>query len=293
MKAGQPAAAVRLQFHLPPEDLRPFVTTIYQIVIETPAHAPIDDLLHPEWGNIRLLDGGVAEGSVGGGPLVQTPPAMLVGPTSRATRFRATSGTIWGVGLLPLGWSRLTGTAASDYADRVADLVADPALTTLAPFAQIRHRIPRDALAMRDLLIAASRAALGPPSGREGEISRIEAALVDPALHTVGDLARITGTTLRTLERLCLSAFGFSPQLLIRRQRFLRSLGQYMLDPSLRWIDTLDGHYHDQAHFVRDFKRFMGMSPSAYAQLPHPMLSAATHARKAAAGEPMQVLHRP
>ena len=34
------------------------------------------------------------------------------------------------------------------------------------------------------------------------------------------------------------------------------------------------GHFgcvNDQAHFVRDFKRFMGMSPSRYAALDHPV----------------------
>ena len=94
-------------------------------------------------------------------------------------------------------------------------------------------------------------------------------------------------------DRFCGRVFGFSPQLLLRRQRFIRSLAKFMLDPSLKWIDTLDTHYHDQAHFVRDFKRFMTMSPSEYARLPHPILAAAAHARMAVAGEAMQVLHSP
>ena len=44
---------------------------------------------------------------------------------------------------------------------------------------------------------------------------------------------------------------------------------------------------------IRDFKRFMLMSPSEYARLPHPILAAAAHARMAVAGEAMQVLHSP
>ena len=52
-------------------------------------------------------------------------------------------------------------------------------------------------------------------------------------------------------------------------------------------------YYHDQAHFVRDFKRFMLMSPSEYASRPHPVLAAAAHARLAVAGQAMQVLHEP
>jgi AraC-like DNA-binding protein len=66
-----------------------------------------------------------------------------------------------------------------------------------------------------------------------------------------------------------------------------------MLDPTMAWIDTLDHHYHDQAQFTRDFQRFMGMSPRAYAARPKPILGAAARARAAAAGEAVQGLHRP
>ena len=66
-----------------------------------------------------------------------------------------------------------------------------------------------------------------------------------------------------------------------------------MLDPSLKWLSTLDYQYHDQAHFVRDFRRFMGMSPSAYAKLDKPLLIAAARARMEIAGEAVQGLHEP
>ena len=117
-------------------------------------------------------------------------------------------------------------------------------------------------------------------------------ALADPRFGTVAELAEELGMSTRTMERFSSRVFGFAPQLLLRRQRFMRSLAKFMLDPSLRWIDTLDSHYHDQAHFVRDFKRFMTMSPSAYAKRPHPVLIAAAHARMAVAGQASQVLHR-
>jgi methylphosphotriester-DNA--protein-cysteine methyltransferase len=55
----------------------------------------------------------------------------------------------------------------------------------------------------------------------------------------------------------------------------------------------MDDHYHDQAHFVHDFRRFMGMSPSAYAKLDKPILVAAARARMAIAGQAVQALHDP
>ena len=106
-------------------------------------------------------------------------------------------------------------------------------------------------------------------------------------------MAERLGISSRSLERLSLKAFGFSPKLLLRRQRFLRSLAQFTLDPSLTWIRTLDFHYVDQVHFVRDFRRFMGMSPRSYGALDHPLMRAAVHGRTAAAGAAVQALHRP
>ena len=129
-------------------------------------------------------------------------------------------------------------------------------------------------------------------SGSEG-ISAVHAGLVDPAVTTVAELADRAEMGVRSLERLCARAFGFTPKLLLRRQRFLRSLAHFMLDPSLKWLTAMDYQYHDQAHFVRDFRRFMGMTPTAYGKLEHPLLSAAARARAEAAGEAMQVLHRP
>ena len=131
------------------------------------------------------------------------------------------------------------------------------------------------------------------PSDEEARIRAAHAALINDDTTSVADLAGQLGMSARSLERLSLRAFGFSPKLLLRRQRFLRSLAQFMLDPSLKWIRTLDYQYVDQAHFVRDFQRFMGMSPSRYGALEHPVLRAAAQARTAAAGQAVQALHRP
>lgn len=71
---------------------------------------------------------------------------------------------------------------------------------------------------------------------------------------------------------------------MLRRQRFVRSLAQFMLDPSLSWIDALDGQYHDQAQFVRGFRNFMGLSPSEYAKMPHPIVQPIMRQRMADQG---------
>ena len=98
-------------------------------------------------------------------------------------------------------------------------------------------------------------------------------ALRDPEVGSVAELVKSVDLELRSLERLCSRYFGFPPKMLLRRQRFLRSLARFMLDDGSSWSSAIDRHYHDQAQFVRDFRAFMGMTPSEYAERPHPIIA--------------------
>ena len=73
----------------------------------------------------------------------------------------------------------------------------------------------------------------------------------------------------------------------------MRSVAQFILDPSRKWIGALDGHYHDQAQFVRDFHAFMGMSPREYASRPRPILETFVRERMRIAGSAVQTTDRP
>lgn len=286
--------AITIRFALPSVELRPYVTTYYRTeVVASPSEPWLEDYLHPEWANLRFMDSGLAHSAIGDGELVETPCFTATGPTSMATRFRISSGRSWGIGLLPLGWACLVDADASRHADKVADGALDKAFAHFRPLEKALRESGGD-FAEELALIEdhMGRLALEPCANADA-ITRVNEALVDPEISTVAALAERVGMNVRSLERLSKRAFGFTPKLLLRRQRFLRSLAQFMLDPSLKWLSTLDYHYHDQAHFVRDFKRFMGMSPSAYAKLDKPLLVAAARARMAIAGEAVQGLARP
>ena len=287
--------SVQLRFALPAEPLRRFVTTYYRTeVVCSPRSPAIEDWLHPEWANLRFLGQGQAQAAVGTGALGPGPAFAVTGPTSRATRFRLASGHSWGIGLLPLGWARLFAAGASDYADRFVDGAADPVFAGLVPLAEALAASPGDHAAELSLIEAhMARLLAGPAHPAEAAILALHAALVDPETRTVGDITARVGMNVRSLERLSCRAFGFPPKLLLRRQRFLRSLAKFMIDPSRKWLGTLDCTYHDQSHFVRDFRRFMGMSPSEYARTPKPLLAAAARARMAAVGQAVEGLHAP
>jgi hypothetical protein len=73
----------------------------------------------------------------------------------------------------------------------------------------------------------------------------------------------------------------------------MRSLSQFMLDPSLKWIGAIDDNYHDQAQFVRDCRQFMGMTPTQYAALSKPLIGAVMRERERMAGSAVQTLDGP
>lgn len=272
--------------------LRPYLSTIYLSEVAVADGARVEDHLHPEWANLRFVDGDPPLAAIGGGPAAGTPRFIATGPTSRATYFAAGNMRTWGIGVLPMGWAKFIPLPADELADRICDGSAHPAFARFAPLGE-RLRQTRDVDAAAALIDAYFCALLPGAPPDDPAILAAHAALVDDDLSSVAELSAKLGQSERSIERLSHRAFGFSPKLLLRRQRFLRSLARFMLDPSMAWIDTMDHHYYDQAQFTRDFQRFMGMSPRDYAARPKPILGAAALARAAAAGAAVQGLHKP
>jgi AraC-like DNA-binding protein len=73
--------------------------------------------------------------------------------------------------------------------------------------------------------------------------------------------------TTRTLQRLFATYVGVSPKWVIQRYRLHEAAEQLAADPSINQASlAAELGYSDQAHFVRDFKRIVGMTPAAYAK---------------------------
>ena len=272
--------------------LRPYLSTIYLTDVALSDGDRIEDYLHPEWANLRFVDGDPPLAAIGGDPVLEAPRFIATGPTSKATFFAVGNMRTWGIGILPMGWAKFIPLPAEDLADRSTDGFTHPAFASFASLLEtLRQANDVDAAAA---LIDGHFCALlanAPPD--DPAVLAAHRALVDDDLSSVADLSAKLSLSERTIERLSRRAFGFSPKLLLRRQRFLRSLARFMLDPSMAWIDTMDHHYYDQAQFTRDFQRFMGMSPREYAARPKPILGAAAVARATAAGAAVQGLHKP
>ncbi|WP_343805055.1 helix-turn-helix domain-containing protein [Alteraurantiacibacter aestuarii] len=262
-----------MQFFRLSEELQPYFTALYSFTITCADDVLIEDRLHPEWATMRFTESGVEPvASVCPDEVQPTWPFVASGPTSRAIKFGLRESRIWGLGLQPVGWAKYVPVPAADLADRIVDARTSAAFEVFAPILEVVRTASPDsddtARRINNHLLEQDHR----PVPGQDKILACQHALRDPEIADVTMLADRLETGRRTLERMCSRYFGFPPKLLLRRQRFLRSLARYMLEPKGNWSNALDGQYFDQAHFVRDFRSFMGMTPSEYADTPHPIL---------------------
>lgn len=284
---------VDLRFHLPAPGLRSLVTSYYIVEHLDPAAGPIVDLLHPEWANVRFVLRGRwtttthdAEIDPDADPSMR---ALLYGPTSRTAKISGDSGMVMGAGLTPLGWARLIDKPAAAMADRIEPLETVFGADAGHLLADLKAAADDGAIVtVLDAFFAAHVDLHDEPSPI---VERMHALLIEDDLASVSQFAATLGVSERQLERLCDRYFGFPPKLLLRRQRFLRTLAVMQVNLDRRWADMLDPQYYDQSHFVRDFRRFMGLSPTQYFALPRQMLDKAAIARNALLGRSLQCLH--
>jgi AraC-like DNA-binding protein len=178
---------------------------------------------------------------------------------------------IAGAHLRPHGAYDLLRVPQHRYKDRVVDVkTIDPALARA-----LTERVARlsdgramiDALA--DVLVERSERQDAPSAAT----SAVAIVLTLKGMISVADLARATNVSPRQLERLFHERVGLSPKLFVRIVRFQEVLratrsGADRPSSSLRasgWAAmALEHGFYDQAHFIKDFKTFVGCTPGEW-----------------------------
>ncbi|MBI3218731.1 MAG: helix-turn-helix transcriptional regulator [Bacteroidetes bacterium] len=82
--------------------------------------------------------------------------------------------------------------------------------------------------------------------------------------HTMGDIAFQHGITPRYLHKLINQYTGLSPKSLNKISRFQQSLKLITQNTQPLTSIAYDCGYFDQSHFIRDFKSFTSVTPTAY-----------------------------
>ncbi len=271
--------AFSLRYFSPAAPLRGWVSSYYIFEADMPQ---LSDTLRAELPQVRFFFQGGGTFSYGGAEPVRLPQTALCGPTTVAVRFNAEGPLrLFGAGLLPAGWAALVGAGASEFADAVTDLedVAGPvARRALERMAEAKSH--REIVAAADaFFLLLSMQAKPPPLWFTRAADEWLAGSINP---DVNDLVAMTGMSARQIERLALKVYGASPKMLSRKYRALQAAVRLGLDPDLGWETAAAGVFYDQSHFIRDFKTFVGMTPSQFTDKDSPWLTRLTIAKRQA-----------
>ncbi|WP_188644477.1 AraC family transcriptional regulator [Tsuneonella deserti] len=274
----------------PQDDLAPFVSGYHLYVVDNNDGEPQRGAFEPALASLRIAVTGGAKWQLrkARGDWFTPPQVSLFGPTSEVVWSQSGAGFLVGAGIRPRCWPRLFSAPAGHWADRIsqppfARAEALQLIETHFSTLQSDDDVPR-------AFDAVIRALLHPPGADDTAIGRIEAALVDPAITSVEELTRVTGLSLRQLQRLARRAFGFRPKVLLRRARFLRSLHALRAAGRREGATIIDPSYTDYSHFIRDSHFFLGMSPQAFLERDMPLLKRSLELRAKVLGTPAQVL---
>ena len=108
-----------------------------------------------------------------------------------------------------------------------------------------------------------------PPQDRVVEKS-VQVLCRSAGALAIREIASALGQNRRRLQRSFLRQVGIPPKRLAGILRFQRVFRLLESTPGVPWAFlALDCGYYDQAHLIRDFRRFTGESPRAYLASQH------------------------
>jgi AraC-like DNA-binding protein len=244
--------------------LRPFVERLWWL--EGPAEEIAAEPIPPDGRTEIIVHGGdpFARIDEAGATHVQD-RVLFAGQLTRAVK------------LLPRGYARIAGAHLRPHAAHalfgVPQRVMTDAIVDLRDVHHVLARRLRDDVAGRgsgEEMVAALATAIESEAVRariEGSTAAAVAiATGRKGLVQVANLAEELGLSARQVERLFDERIGLSPKFFLRVVRFqevLRGLRQETIGAT--WAARAAEHgFYDQAHFIRDFKAFVGESPGAW-----------------------------
>jgi AraC-like DNA-binding protein len=248
-----PAAGLRrfeLRRHAPAPDLAPLVDWHWVVAWSLPEPFEQDVLPHP-CVNLAFEERGSAVHGIG---------------TRRELQRLEGEGRVVATKFRPGGYAPFARVPMRDLVDRVVSLEEALGAEATAVDRAVRAEAD-DARAVA--VIEAFLRSLEPThdAALDEAMTLAARAQADRAICRVEDLARLAGVSVRTLHRSFERYIGVGPKWIICRSRVQEAAERVAQGAEVVWAElALELGYHDQAHFIRDFKEQTGFTPTAYAQ---------------------------
>ena len=253
----------------PPVDAVGLVNTFY--IIETEAGS-IKETVPAYSAQIFLMVRGRVTFAFADGSTAQSSTVTVNAPQMRSADC-VLDGPVLQVGasLTHVAWQKLANLPADTVHDQLIPASAILSIEQIAALeaaalACREGRIAPEALCAQLTAVIAA----GPFTPSPSHVAVVEAILrwlasgLDPAL---GDLYTATDVSPRQLQRICRRFFGVAPAQVLKRFRALRA-AMVLSQPGIseKLFDELMATYFDQAHLIRDIRRYTGRTPTQLRQ---------------------------
>jgi AraC-like DNA-binding protein len=200
------------------------------------------------------------------GQLIRQPSSFVIGQQNRAVIFTSTGMTsMIGIRFYAYGAYPILHVPLNELTNQIVDLKD----VMGAQIARVAERV--NALSPIAAMQELENFLISQLAQHSSDIIRIQSA-TQLLFHRNGsidiaNLAHYTNLSIRTLERKFKEVVGYSPKALARVIRFNRAKDALMLNPSHNLTNlTHQFGFFDQAHFIHDFSKFSGKTPSAFAE---------------------------
>lgn len=252
---------VTVRYFAPAVQLRGLISSYYWC--ETPL-AVLRDRMRAELGQVRFIVEGSLRCAYDDGRFVDCPPCLLSGPTTGPVSTCASGPfRVFGAGLMPAGWAALIGADADTLADRVVDLGGVAGALGRMAFEAIGEAGTDAArVAAADRFFTTMLTDARPvPQWFTNLADDWLIATPDPQVDA---LVAASGMSNRQVERWSKRHYGASPKLLSRKYRALQAAVRLGTGEAGGWAEAAGDAFYDQSHFIREFKTFVGMTPSHF-----------------------------
>ncbi|NUP13903.1 MAG: helix-turn-helix transcriptional regulator [Polyangiaceae bacterium] len=230
-----------------PADLAPFLDAFWSVRWDLDGRPPYEQEILPYPCVNLSFDGRRFEVH---GPSTQRFVARLSG-----------RGSVHGTKFSPAGFHAFASVPLRSLVDRVVSVEEATGLALPSPDGT-------DAESTRSMVIEFLRRA-EPRDEPDAALANrlVVLAQSDRTVCCAEDLATKAGLSVRSLHRLFERYVGVGPKWVVRRARVQEAADKVARGELADWVSiALELGYHDQSHFIRDFRAQVGFTPAAYAR---------------------------
>lgn len=264
---------MEFNYYSPSDILKPYIKHYY--IFESGSDIPFEDTVFPG-GDMEVifnLGKGIWESAVEN-KFSPTPGIELWGQITKPLAIRSTGRhTMLGIRFLTHSASCFLDDEISMYNNQVSDLgdiMGSPVKILHAQLLETNSPTERIGL-IEDFLLKR----LARNEKRSPRIDRVASILTsikkDAEESSISTIASRHGMTTRYLHKLIYQHTGLSPKSFTKIRRFQLSLKLIARNEQPFTAIAYDCGYFDQAHFIREFKSFTGVTPSAYLENKFPV----------------------